>query len=419
MSEHIVIIGNGVAGVTAARVIRKLSDRRITLISDESEYHFSRTALMYIYMGHMRFKDTKPYEDHFWRKNRIETIRGRVSGVDFDRKSLMLDSGQELTYDKLVIATGSVPRLGPWPGVELEGVHGLYHLQDLDRIEQATPEIRRAVIIGGGLIGVELCEMLRSRGIDVTFLVREAGYMDYIFPSEESAMIGREIQRHGVDLRHGTLVDEITGENGHVSGVRTVDGDSIPADFVGVAIGVQPNIGWLAGSRIEMERGILVDDRFQTSEPDVFAIGDCAEFREDGIGYTRIEQLWYTARRHGHALGRIICGGEGRYNRGIYFNSAKFFSLEYQQYGLVSPTPLSGEEHRLLHSDDECKTIRIAFDADSGSVRGFIGMGARMRQEVCNRWIRKGVHVDYVCENLREASFDPEFTTVIPSTYAT
>ena len=123
---HVVIVGNGISGITAARHIRKQSDMRITVISGESDFFFSRTALMYIYMGHMTFEDTQPYETHFWKKNRIELLRAFVTKVDSTCKSLELHDGRSLQYDKLVIATGSKSNRFGWPGQDLKGVQGLY-----------------------------------------------------------------------------------------------------------------------------------------------------------------------------------------------------------------------------------------------------------------------------------------------------
>ena len=123
---HIAIIGNGISGITAARFIRKLSNHRITVISDESEYFFSRTALMYIYMGHMRLQDTQPYEPYFWKKNRIDLVKARVEKVDAEQNKLWLNNDTSLDYDKLIIATGSSPNKFGWPGQDLNGVSGLY-----------------------------------------------------------------------------------------------------------------------------------------------------------------------------------------------------------------------------------------------------------------------------------------------------
>ncbi|NND53214.1 MAG: FAD-dependent oxidoreductase, partial [Flavobacteriaceae bacterium] len=169
--EQVVIIGNGISGVTAARHIRKLSDKSITIISSETDYFFSRTALMYIFMGHMKFEHTKPYEDWFWEKNNINLVNGYVESINTDNSSLNLRDGRVLGYDKLIIATGSKSNKFGWPGQDLVGVQGLYHKQDLDNLEIYAPNntiCKRAVIVGGGLIGIELAEMLNTRNIPVT-----------------------------------------------------------------------------------------------------------------------------------------------------------------------------------------------------------------------------------------------------------
>ena len=167
--EHVVIIGNGIAGITAARYIRKMSNRRITVISSETEFFFSRTALMYVYMGHLRWKDLKPYEDHFWRENEIELKLAHVRKVDPRLNSLIFDSGEQLDYDILILATGSVPRKLGCKGEDLQGVQGLVSKQDLELLERNSINCKKAVIVGGGLIGVELAEMLTTRKLDINF----------------------------------------------------------------------------------------------------------------------------------------------------------------------------------------------------------------------------------------------------------
>ena len=134
--EHIVIIGNGISGVTAARYIRKLSDKKITLISGETEYFFSRTTLMYIYMGHMRMEDTQPYENWFWKKNRIDLVFDYVAEVNTQQQVLQMKKGDTIYYDKLIIACGSTPNKFGWPGQDLDGVQGLYSYQDLEGMER-------------------------------------------------------------------------------------------------------------------------------------------------------------------------------------------------------------------------------------------------------------------------------------------
>ena len=413
--QHIVIIGNGISGVTAARHIRKLSSHRITIISGETDFFFSRTALMYIYMGHLKFEHTKPYEDDFWAKNRIDLKRAWVEKIDFAQKKLHLNNeAQAFSYDKLILALGSTPNKFGWKGQDLKGVQGLYSYQDLENLEALSSHIKKAVIVGGGLIGVELAEMLHSRGINVTFLVRENSFWNQVLPPEESAMINRHIQQNHVDLRFSTELDEIIGdENGQVKSIKTKSGEIIDCQFVGLTVGVSPNIASLRDSfqqgSLETQRGILVNEFLETNIPDVYAIGDCAEHRLPPVGRRAIEQIWYTGRIMGETVAQSICNRPTAYSPGVFFNSAKFFDIEYQTYGQVPAQLPTNESTFYWEHDSGKKCIRINYNTQNQSVTGINTFGIRMRHEVWDRWLSAGKSIDYVLENLPQANFDPEF----------
>jgi NADPH-dependent 2,4-dienoyl-CoA reductase/sulfur reductase-like enzyme len=408
--KHVVIIGNGIAGVTAARYIRKLSDHAITIVSAESKHFFSRTALMYVYMGHMRFKDITPYEDWFWEKNRINLIQAYVEHVDTTHRRLQLSSGKDLHYDDLIIASGSSFNKFNWPGQDLMGVGGLYSLQDLEYMEYWTKNAKRGVIVGGGLIGIEMAEMLLSRHIEVSFLVRESSYWNNVIPAEESAMVNRHMHEHHVDLRLGTELAEIVNDgNGKVKGVKTSKGDFIECEWVGLTAGVKPNVHFLRNSDIQCGRGVLVNEYFETNVPGVYAIGDCAEFRHHLPHRKPIEQVWYTGKMHGETVALNITGKRRPYSPGIWFNSAKFFDIEYQVYGEV-PSRLPADEDTLYwEAPDGRKSIRINYKKEGEVVTGFNLMGVRYRHKVCDQWLGEGRTLRYVMENLRAVNFDPEF----------
>nr|WP_298924421.1 FAD/NAD(P)-binding oxidoreductase [uncultured Allomuricauda sp.] len=414
--ENIVIIGNGIAGVSAARHIRKLSDKRIIIISGETDYFFSRTALMYVYMGHMKFDHIQPYENWFWEKNRIELVRGYVTKVNPEEKQLQIDGSRAITYDKLIIATGSKPNKFGWPGQDLHGVQGLYSKQDLDLLEVNAPNkeaCRRAVIVGGGLIGIELAEMLRSRDIPVTFLVREDSFWNGVLPSGESKLINEHILDHHIDLRLGTNLKEIVAdENGKVKSVIiTETGEELACDMVGLTAGVTPNIDFLKNSGIELGRGVKVNRFLETNIKDIYAIGDCAE-QHEAIGNRRpIEAVWYTGRMMGETVAQTICGNQIEYNPGHWFNSAKFLDIEYQTYGWVfSERGMKEyEEHFHWRHAKEKVCITIAFNKENNQFLGINTFGIRMRHEVFDRWLTQEKDVDYVMEHLIDANFDPEF----------
>ena len=412
--EHIVIIGNGISGVTAARHIRKLSDKRISIISSETEHFFSRTALMYIYMGHMKYEHTKPYEDYFWKKNRIELKQGFVKTVLPKQKELLFSNGDTLNYDKLIIAVGSKSNKFGWPGQDLKGVQGLYSKQDLDALEVDAPNnkiCKRAVIVGGGLIGIELAEMLNTRNIPVTFLVRENSFWNGVLPKGESEMLNRHIKNHHIDLRLGTNLKEIlSDENGKARGVVIQEtGEELACDIVGLTAGVSPNIDFLKESGIELGRGVKVNRHLETNIKDIYAIGDCAEQHEP-IGNRRpIEAVWYTGRMMGETLAQTICGNPLEYKPGHWFNSAKFFDIEYQTYGWVFANKKEYEEHFHWKHEDDTKCITVSFHKESNVFLGINTFGIRMRHEIFDRWLSEKRDVNFVMENLTKANFDPEF----------
>ena len=412
--NHIVIIGNGISGVTAARHIRKLSDKKITIVSAETDYFFSRTALMYVYMGHLTFQHTQPYEPWFWEKNNINLKKGYVKTIETTSKILYFEEGDSLQYDKLIIATGSKPNKFGWPGQDLDGVMGMYHKQDLDNLEKYAPNnkvCKRAVIVGGGLIGIELAEMLHSRHIPVTFLVREDSFWDAVLPEGESAMVNREILSNGIDLRLGVNLKEIKADaNGKVKSiVITETGEEISCNVVGLTAGVSPNIDFIKDSGIETGRGVKVNRFLETNNKDIYAIGDCAEQRE-GIDQRRpIEAVWYTGRMMGETVAQTICDNRIAYKPGHWFNSAKFMDIEYQTYGWVWAQPKENEVRFYWEHADGKKCIHINYDKNTGEFIGINNFGIRMRHEFFDKVLNEKQSIDYVLEHLADANFDPEF----------
>ena len=409
---HHVIIGNGIAGISTARHLRKLdSDCKITVISAETEHFWSRTALMYIFMGHMKYEHTKPYEDWFWPKNRIDLIHKWVERADAQQKVLYFSDGESLSYDKLVLATGSQANKFGWPGQDLQGVQGMVSYQDLQAMEAQAPHIRRAVIVGGGLIGIEMAEMFHARHIPVTFLVREESFWNKVMPPEESAMINREIQRtEGIDLRLTTELDEIIGnQEGWVKAVRTKSGEVIDCEFVGLTAGVHPNLALAESLGVETNRGFLVDEYLQTSVPDVYAAGDCSELRQPAPGRRGVEAIWYTGKLQGPVLAQTLTGQPTPYHQGLYFNSAKFLDIEWQTYGSVNAQPAEQEAQLYWEHPDGRKAIRLVYDREQGRILGFNLMGIRFRQDVCLAWIEAEAPIEQVLSKLDRANFDPEF----------
>ena len=408
--EHIVIIGNGVSGVTLARHIRKRGNQKITIISGETEYFFSRTALMYIYMGHMKFENTQPYEPYFWEKNKIDLVFKWVESIDYTKKTLSYKGGGNISYDKLVLAVGSTPNKFGWPGQDLPGVQGLYSYQDLETLEENSVGAKQAVIIGGGLIGIEMAEMLMSRGIKVTFLVRENSFWSNVLPPGESALITRHIQSHHCDLRLQTELKEvIAGPDGKACKIITNHGDEIECQIVGLTAGVSPNIKFLKDTELETQRGIMVNRYFETNMSDVYAIGDCAQFHEGAPGRRNMEQVWYTGRIMGETLAKTLTGEKTMYTPGHWFNSAKFFDIEYQTYGWVFAQLREGETDFYWEHENGAICIHFVYEKESRKFLGVNTFGIRLRHHAFDNWLQNEATIDHVLEHLKDANFDPEF----------
>ncbi len=408
---QIVIVGNGVAGITAAQNIRRLSTDNICVISSESEYFFSRTALMYVYLGQQRWKDIEPYPRDYWTKNKIDLLNTRIISIDFSLKLLWTEDGETISYDKLILATGSKSKTLDVPGSDLLGVSYLYSKQDLEHIERLTPGMKHAVIVGGGLIGVELCEMLQSRQISVTLLIRDPYFHAGILPEDEGLMVSRHIEDRGVRLiRESQLKEICPDESGKLAAVITDQGERISCDFVGITIGISPNIDLVKNSPLECDRGILVNEYFETNIKDVYAIGDCVQLREPLLGRAAIETSWYIAKKMGELLAANLYGQKQAYHQKTWINAAKFFNIEYQAYGMTPAQIKYPLNSMHWESPGGQKSIRLIYDQDARQIKGFLSLGYRLRQDVCELWIRENWLLERVVSKIKQAHFNSEFS---------
>jgi NADPH-dependent 2,4-dienoyl-CoA reductase/sulfur reductase-like enzyme len=206
------------------------------------------------------------------------------------------------------------------------------------------------------------------------------------------------------------MLQEAHGDsNGRVHHITTDKGEQINCQFVGLTVGVSPEIGFLKDSGVACQRGVLVDEYLQTNVPDVYAIGDCVERTYDLRGRSRIEQVWYTGRMMGEVVAQTICGDQTPYSPGPWFNSAKFFDIEYQTYGYVKAE--SGDDESDFYWEDVAGTraVHVVWQRGTNRFVGINTFGIRMRHDCFDRWLREDRSVQYVVDHLEEANFDPEF----------
>ncbi len=441
---HLVIIGNGVAGMEAALAVRlRDQDARVTIVSEESDHFFSRTALMYVLCGQLSHACIEPLERDVYERLGLTRVRARAVGIDPDAKRVHLaGSASPLTYDRLLIACGSRPRPGPWDGASLPGVGHFVTLQDLSWLEEElhgdpkseppnawshlaattddSPYRRRAavaatrghtarhpVVVGGGLIGIEAIETMLAAGLRPRFVIREEWFWPKPIDARESAWVTERMRHHGVEVDLGTSVACFeAGPDGGVARIVTDEG-SHDCDCAVIAIGVLPNTDWLADSPIERDRfgGLIVGDDLQTNVPGVYAAGDCASVRWFD-GQQRPEQLWYTARDQGRLAARALLGDDVHYRRGSWYNSAKLMDIEYTTAGLVG-FGLDGETE-WFHEESGAVRSTTRIVSRDGAVIGFNFLGRRWDHSVLLRWIDERRSLAWVKRHLNEARFDTE-----------
>lgn len=425
---HHVIVGNGVAGMEAALALRARDDTaRISLVSAEHDHFFSRPALMYVFARQLRLQDTEPYDRQLYERLRLERVARRVAAVEPGSRSLAFEDGTRLGYDALLLAVGSRARPAPWPGSAGPGLHAFVTLQDMQALDREARGGQRAVVVGGGLVGVEVAEVLHDRGLHVTFVVRENWYFPLALDRNEAALVAEHLRAQGIDVRLGVNVDEVLRhESGAVRGVRLSPapqnqgpaGEELAADLVVSAIGVVPNTGFLSGSGIDLARNgaIETDEALRTSVAGVWAAGDCANVTWLD-GSRRPEQLWYTARDQGRVAARSMLGDEAIYRRGTWYNSAKFFDLEYTTAGWVpvlldfDNTPIDpGPDVRCWFQrvPGRLESQRIVLKGER--VVGFNLLGSRWNHETLLQWIHERRSLEWVLPRLVEAQFDEELS---------
>src|SRR5260370_16703787 len=207
---HYVIVGNGVCGTEAALLLRgREADARITLVSAEHDHFFSRPALMYVFAGQTSLRDIEPYDRGLYERMRVERVRMRVASVHAPGHDLVFEGAARVGYDKLLVAVGSRGRSAPWPGSEGPSLHYFVTLGDLEGLDREARRGQRAVVIGGGLIGVEVAEILHDRGLPVTFVVRENWYFPLPLDANEAQLVTHHMRHHGLAVPLAANAQEI------------------------------------------------------------------------------------------------------------------------------------------------------------------------------------------------------------------
>ena len=302
MTHHL-ILGAGPAGVIAAETIRKLAPLdRITIVGDEPEPSYSRMAIPYLLIGNIDERGTylRKSDSHF-ADLKIEVLRASVTGVDAQAKTVALDNGQSLSFDTLLIATGSHPMHPPIPGIDAEGVATCWTLEDARKIAALATQGARVLQLGAGFIGCIIMEALAARGVQLSVVEMGDRMVPRMMGPTAGGMIRDWCEAKGVQVFTGTKVESITA--GKPLQVKLSNGKTVQADLVISAAGVRPAIGYLKDSGVTCLLGVLTDAHLQTNVPGIFASGDCAEAFDKVSGKTIVSAIQPNAAEQARIAG--------------------------------------------------------------------------------------------------------------------
>ena len=332
---HHVIIGAGPAGIIAAETLRDNSpDAEVIVVGDEPEPPYSRMALPYYLVDRIDEQGTylRKEASHYDRR-KIAVRQDRVTGVDASAKSLTLASGGSIGYDRLLVASGSRPMSPPIPGIDLDGVHSCWTLEDARHIARLATPGARVVLMGAGFIGCIILEALASRGVVLAVVEMESGMVPRMMNQTAGGLIKRWCESKGVAVYTSTRAEAIErGGDGKLA-VKLAGGLILPADLVITATGVRPNSEFV-GNAVNTDVGILVNDCLQSSQPDIYAAGDVAQGRDFSTGAYSVQAIQPTAADHARLAALNMAGQEAVHRGSVNMNVLDTLGLISSSFGL-------------------------------------------------------------------------------------
>ncbi|MFJ9365565.1 NAD(P)/FAD-dependent oxidoreductase [Nocardia sp. NPDC101769] len=362
-TSRFVIAGGGLAAAKLAEALRANDfDGSVTLVYAEDHLPYERPPLSKEHLlGKKALSDFTVDPAQWYRDHHVEMMPGTtVTALDRGTKTIALPDGTTLPYDKLALATGSRPRLLRLPGADAEGVYVLRTIEESDALLTMFGSARRLAVVGGGWIGLEVTAAARAAGVEVTVLEAESVPLLAALGAEMGAVFADLHREHGVDLRLGVRVGEITTADGRATGVRLDDGTHIEADAVLVAVGARPNIELAADAGLAVGGGVLVDESLATSDPDIVAVGDIADQQHPVLGQRIRVEHWANALNQPAVAALTMLGKPAVYDRLPYFFTDQYdLGMEYTGY--VSPR----QQARVVVRGDLGKREFVAYWLDA------------------------------------------------------
>jgi NAD(P)H-nitrite reductase large subunit len=331
MPVHYVIVGSGIAGLSAAESLRQREPgAAISMISEESHDFYSRPGLAYLLRGDLPEKQLYVRTREDLRALNVHRINARVDQLVCDAHELVLVGGKRIRYDRLLLAMGALAVPPPFPGGDLAGVVKIDGLDDTRHILKLARRRKPAVVVGGGITALELAEGLHARGMKTHYFLRGDRYWSDVLDEAESHIVMERLRHEGIILHLKTQIKQALGTSGQLTGVATEAGEIVPCQVLGVAIGVRPRVDLAKRASFTVDRGVVVNEFLETSRPGVYAAGDVAQ-----VGKTPLDVLWPTALEQGRIAGANMTGARIAYVKGIPCNVTMLANLKVTIIGAV------------------------------------------------------------------------------------
>ncbi|MBX0295032.1 NAD(P)/FAD-dependent oxidoreductase [Haloarcula nitratireducens] len=405
MSTSHVIIGDGIAGASAAETIREDDpDADVTIITDEGEALYNRILIKEFAKGKLPEAPISIHEPEWYEERDIDLeLNTHVTDIDPDAHEVNTHSGTTYHYDKLLLATGGTPAQLPVENSDADGVHHFWTFQDARGIREHAAESETGIIVGAGLLGIDLAAVCAAQEIDAKFLMRGNRWWRYALSEDGAEIIHDALRENGVDPVFESGVDRFeVDDDGHVTGAVDPDGNHYDGEWAGVAIGLDFNTEFLAGSGLELDDGVVVDEYMQTNVEDVYAAGDLTKFYDTILDAQAQNGAWGSAKEQGSVAGsNMVAGDEAEAFRWVSSYSITHFDFPFLSFG--HPTR-GDDEIEQKYSDTEWR--RLAFE--NGQLVGGVLIGDLSQQSKFKQLIREERQVADKKELLVEKEVDLE-----------
>ena len=407
MSKY-VIVGASAAGIGAVEAIREVDPAgSITIISEEHIPQYSRPMISDLVSGKATFEKMKWRSDNFWEDHRVQTVTGETAvRLDLAGKTVELDSGSKVNFEKILLATGGKPFIPKIKGAEREGVFTFTTISDAEQLATKIQNAKRVFVIGAGLIGVSVTEALSKLGLKVTMVELKEKILNLLLDETAAEIVEKAIRKAGVTILTGQTVKQILGEkkSDHTVGsVVLTNGKLVECDVVIIAIGVIPRMELVTGTDVKTNRGIIVDRHMRTSVPNVYASGDVAEAYDFILNKNRSLPLWPLAQLEGKIAGYNMAGKKTKYEGGTSMSSLKYFGVPITSIGIANPKEKTAYE--ILTNYDPSNNVYRKIVLKNNVIVGICFVNDIERTGILFHLMKNGVNVKRFKQGLLSDDF--------------